>query len=474
MALASALASAIPAGSVASGRKSLVGLLGVVRANPATINLGGVNPAAAVTVVPAATLVIPRNVNPGHWPGAMQILDEPRTDRLPAWNYKARPMNKFWKFFDQTTDRFDEFTRIVVVDGNIGAGKTTIAKRIAKAFDMIYMPEPDSRLLYNNDAPLNFDLRDPVIQAKLHPRNRKYDLDDFYTDPQRRPARAAEMQIDFLKLRYHQYAEACVHLLSTGQGVVLDRSIFSDHVFAETMRDHGMFPKKAYHWYHFVRRHTICNFWKPHLTVYLDCPVDVCLQRIQERGIPSEVNSKFLNEDYLLSLEKHYKSSFLPQLEKSGEMLISEYPDYDGDEGIEAVLEEITRLDFSYELDDAQKFEWWRTQSDEQITQYRIECTNEEEIDRMLDPPGRWRVEELWKDGQLEKEMEDVRKAFDDYKTPYGYKKGFDDNKKMMLDFGRTDRRSFKFLDNIPTPVLGPQYAEVPNPNNPLAHALVE
>ena len=60
--------------------------------------------------------------------------------RIPPWNYKDRPLNWFWKFFDTTTDRFDEYSRLVVVDGNIGAGKTTIAKEIARKFDMLYIP----------------------------------------------------------------------------------------------------------------------------------------------------------------------------------------------------------------------------------------------------------------------------------------------------------------------------------------------
>ena len=50
--------------------------------------------------------------------------------------------------------------------------------------------------------------------------------------------------------------------------------------------------RKTYNWYNYLRRNTIINFWKPHLIVYLDCPVDVCMQRIKERGIPAEVNSK--------------------------------------------------------------------------------------------------------------------------------------------------------------------------------------
>ena len=152
-------------------------------------------------------------------------------------------MNWFWKFFDTTTDRFDEYSRLVVVDGNIGAGKTTIAKEIARKFDMLYIPgkstrmslseevlnknqsratilsivhikrtitvltgtttirvalelflistfpEPDSRLIFNIDAPENFDMRDPVVQSKLHPRNRKFDLEDFYENPNKKPNR---------------------------------------------------------------------------------------------------------------------------------------------------------------------------------------------------------------------------------------------------------------------------------------------
>jgi len=457
MALASVLG-ALPGGAVAAGRKGLVGFVGVVR----------VNPVAAVSVVPAATLVIPRNIHPGHWPGAMQILSEPRQDRILPWNYKDRPLNWFWKFFDTTTDRFDEYSRMVVVDGNIGAGKTTIAKEIARKFDMLYIPEPDSRLIFNIDAPENFDTRDPVVQSKLHPRNRKYDLEDFYDNPNKKPNRASELQIEFYKLRYYQYAEACVHLLSTGQGVVLDRSIFSDHVFAETLRDHGYMSRKCHNWYHYLRKNTICNFWKPHLTIYVDCPVDVCMERIKERGIPSEVNSKVLNEDYLASLERHYKTTFLPEMEKYGELVVTEYPDYDE---VEQVLEEITRLDFSYEIDDPKKFEWWRTQSEEQITQYRIECGDQEFAERMLNPVGKWRIEELWKDGQLENEMVDMAINLTDPRRVMGYKLGFDDPKKMLFDFGRSPRRSFKFLDNIPTPILGPQYARIKNPNNPLSHA---
>jgi len=463
MALASALVS-LPGATASAGRKGLAGFFGVVR----------VNPVAAVSAVPAATFVIPRNQDPCHWPGRMEVLAGPRVDRIPPWNYKERPINKFWALFDYTTDRMDEYSRIIVVDGNIGAGKTTVAKTIAKAFDMLYLPEPDSRMLYNHDPPLNFDLRDPVVQAKLHPRNRKYDLEDFYDDPHKKPGRAAELQIMFYKLRYYQYAEACLHLLSTGQGVVLDRSIFSDHVFEETLRDHGIMSKRTHNWYHYLRTNTICNFWKPHLTVYLDCPVELCMERIKKRGIASECNSKILNEDYLTSMENHYKSSFLPEMGKYGELIVMEYPDYEDDD---TILEEITRVDFSYEIDDPLKFKGWRKSTDAQVMRYRQECADDYYKEKILDPKGRWRVPELWKDGQLELEVENVAKAVSDPNIAYGYKE-CDDKWRIMfrpgVGGGNSKRKAFKFLDNVPTPILGPEYAEVRTANNPMAGAALE
>ena len=45
--------------------------------------------------------------------------------------------------------------------------------------------------------------------------------------------------------------------------------------------------------------------------------------------------------------------------------------------------------------------QFWRTKSEEQVTDYRLEVADEHYIKKMMDPPGLWRVPELWKDGQL-------------------------------------------------------------------------
>lgn len=43
--------------------------------------------------------------------------------------------------------------------------------------------------------------------------------------------------------RYNQYIDALAHVLSTGQGVVLDRCVYSDFVFLEAMFSQGYISK---------------------------------------------------------------------------------------------------------------------------------------------------------------------------------------------------------------------------------------
>lgn len=48
-----------------------------------------------------------------------------------------------------------------------------------------------------------------------------------------------------LFFRYSQYIDAITHVLSTGQGVVLDRCVYSDFVFLEAMFSQGYVNKRG-------------------------------------------------------------------------------------------------------------------------------------------------------------------------------------------------------------------------------------
>lgn len=47
---------------------------------------------------------------------------------------------------------------------------------------------------------------------------------------------SAIMQYRMLHGRFDQYFNALAHIFNTGQGVVLERSVFSDCIFANAMR----------------------------------------------------------------------------------------------------------------------------------------------------------------------------------------------------------------------------------------------
>ncbi|KAJ8935970.1 hypothetical protein NQ318_014861, partial [Aromia moschata] len=124
------------------------------------------------------------------------------------WPYQEKGYT-FLNYFDKTTSRLDENSKILVVEGPVASGKSKLAKQVAAELDMLLS----------------------------------------------------------------QYVDALAHLLSTGQGVVLDRCVYSDFVFAESMYSQGYLSKLARSKYYEFRDCTIGELLRPHLVIYLDTPV---------------------------------------------------------------------------------------------------------------------------------------------------------------------------------------------------------
>jgi deoxyadenosine/deoxycytidine kinase len=83
-----------------------------------------------------------------------------------------------------------------------------------------------------------------------------------------------------LRRRFHTYVAALQHMLETGQGAVLDRSIFSDWVFAEKNRLDGNIDSEGFFYYSQLRDQMLEQMPFPHVTVYLDVPAQQCHERI--------------------------------------------------------------------------------------------------------------------------------------------------------------------------------------------------
>lgn len=136
--------------------------------------------------------------------------------------------------------------------------------------------------------------------------------------------------------RYNQYIDALAHVLSTGQGVVLDRCVYSDFVFLEAMFSQGYISKPgkiqykrpskisffenrnfkflARSGYYEIRTNTIYELLKPHLVIYLDVPVNKVIENVKKRAIPYEKNSPVITPQYLGTMERLYKQNYLKDI----------------------------------------------------------------------------------------------------------------------------------------------------------------
>lgn len=270
--------------------------------------------------------------------------------RPPPFPYKEKRYTLLRSWFDRTTHRFDENSKIIVVDGPIAAGKTALAKSLAEELDMYYMPEANMDMYYINDY--GYDLR--KVDPKLPESLKSYDIRNFCQNPHH--PNAAFFQFMMYKLRYGQYVDALAHLLSTGQGVVMDRSVYSDFVFLEAMAKEGYVSKKVRSFYYEIKKQTMKELIRPHLIVYLDIPVPRVQEKIKQRGLPYEVNSNALSTPYLSNIEDFYKRHFLNEISQHAELLIYDWSD-EGD--VEVVIEDIERIDFDkYTRHDTKMSDW--------------------------------------------------------------------------------------------------------------------
>lgn len=160
--------------------------------------------------------------------------------------------------------------RLVLLAGNIGAGKTSLTERIGEklgwttAFELVV------------DNPY---------------------LPDFYQNMQ---AWSFHLQIYFLGHRADQH----LYLSELPQSAILDRSIYEDaHIFARALHHMGNLNDRDYQAYLRLFNLVVERLPKPDLLIYLQAPVPVILQRIRRRARSIEAS---IDESYLSLLERFY------------------------------------------------------------------------------------------------------------------------------------------------------------------------
>lgn len=159
----------------------------------------------------------------------------------------------------------------IAVEGAIGVGKTTLARKLADTFNYETLLE----------------------QAEENPF-----LTRFYQDPKRY---ALQTQLFFLFQRAQQLRDMKQDNLFENVRVS-DFLIDKDKLFAEVTLD-----EDEYKLYTNVYEHMTFDAPRPDLVIYLQAPSNVLLQRIQRRGVASE---KDINAEYLDRLNDAYARFF--------------------------------------------------------------------------------------------------------------------------------------------------------------------
>ncbi|XP_034933991.1 NADH dehydrogenase [ubiquinone] 1 alpha subcomplex subunit 10, mitochondrial [Chelonus insularis] len=339
-----------------------------------------------------------------------------RPPRPPPFDYK----NKAYKYWNVLTDpmfeRFDDNSKIVVIDGLPATGKDKFAKKLAEELEMHYMPPPRfSDLLVDE---YGFDYR--TLNSQLPVDAQFFDEKTFLENPTGRNSTA--IQVNFFSLRYHQYLIALTHLLSTGEGVVIQRCPWSDMVFMHAMKDCGYVPQRGYDYYKSCLEYGLHRILRPHLVIYLDIPASIVKERIKQRGLPHEVNSKALTIEYLSNIERYYKDNYLPTISNHAHTLVYDWTN-EGD--MIFIVDDIEQLQFeNYPRENPKMGDWKFDTRDDQRAARGFYANDRLELLNNLQVP-RFDVPEMLITGQDVEKRKNLIGKLQDQGVIAEYEKGF-------------------------------------------------
>jgi deoxyadenosine/deoxycytidine kinase len=159
---------------------------------------------------------------------------------------------------------------LVLVAGNIGAGKTSLTERIGARLS--WMTSYESVM----DNPY---------------------LPDFYGDMH---AWAFHLQVYFLGHRAEQYLESA----RDSRSAILDRSIYEDfYIFTRALHQMGNMAERDYLSYKRLFDLVVESLPPPDLLIYLKAPPSVLMNRIRRRARNMETG---ISGDYLALLDSFY------------------------------------------------------------------------------------------------------------------------------------------------------------------------
>jgi deoxyadenosine/deoxycytidine kinase len=164
-----------------------------------------------------------------------------------------------------------EHKPFVVVAGNIGAGKSTLALKLGKALGVPVHQEPELNEF----------------------------LDEFYESNCQKAG--FQVQMSFLGQRAVMYRDIAK---KTQLGAVVDRSIEEDLIFAEMLAMDDLITPEEFCCYRRLYGIITTPLLKADYIVFVKASPEVCLERIAKRARPNEAK---ITLDYLKNLDHRYQ-----------------------------------------------------------------------------------------------------------------------------------------------------------------------
>lgn len=280
------------------------------------------------------------------------------------WPYEKRfyGYSNFW-LDPFTKKKFNENSKLIQIEGNVACGKEDFGRRLADELDMKYMEEVDLESYYRNEHGYDYRALNPLLPERL----RLCDWEMFHENPARHSV--IHMQNFLFKLRLFQYIKAMQHLFNTGQGVIFNRTIFTERVFVDAMHKMGWLPMgylrgdgiRFYDWklrYNYIRNLVLYPLPKPHLTIYLETSVEKCLENIKNSNNPMISNSNALVPEFLENMEEVYEEIVLPKQDYNGHVIRVNAENRLTDGQIMDVIDDISQLDYEYDDHDTRFGKW--------------------------------------------------------------------------------------------------------------------
>ncbi|HLU81665.1 MAG TPA: deoxynucleoside kinase [Flavobacteriaceae bacterium] len=195
----------------------------------------------------------------------------------------------------------------VAIAGNIGAGKTTLTKLLAKHFRWIPQYED-------------------VLENPY--------LEDFYHEMERW---SFNLQVYFLNTRFRQIVE----IRESGKNIIQDRTIYEDaYIFAPNLHAMGLMTNRDFENYKSLFDLMESVTKEPDLLIYLRSSVPNLVAQIQKRGREYETS---ISIDYLNRLNERYEA-WIQDYDK-GNLLIINVDEFNFVDNREDLGEIINRVD---------------------------------------------------------------------------------------------------------------------------------